>query len=57
MGGEPLLHPKLTEIIDATRKILPSTRILLFTNGILIDKLNPNVWEILKKNKNNNFSY
>ena len=36
MGGEPLLHPRLEEILARTRRFLPETDIMLVTNGILL---------------------
>ena len=36
MGGEPLLHPYLPEILTAARKEFPNTLIQLVTNGILL---------------------
>ena len=45
LGGEPLLHPNLKEILEIARYYLPSSRIVIVTNGLLLDKLSP---EILK---------
>ena len=36
MGGEPLLHPQLPEILKMSREILKNTRLTIFTNGILL---------------------
>ena len=36
LGGEPLLHPRLTEFFAITRKYFPSTPVQLTTNGILL---------------------
>ena len=36
MGGEPLLHSQLTEIIKVSRLYLKEARIELVTNGILL---------------------
>ena len=39
LGGEPLLHPQLSELVDTTRKILPNSRIIIVTNGLLSNTL------------------
>lgn len=51
LGGEPLLHPNLKEILEIARYYLPSSRIVIVTNGLLLDKLSP---EILKSMSENN---
>ena len=51
MGGEPLLHPKLNEIIKITRKILKHTEILIFTNAIELKNQPKIFWETMKKEK------
>lgn len=35
IGGEPLLHPRLPELIKLTRSYLPNTKITILSNGIL----------------------
>ena len=53
LGGEPLLHPRLSEIINVTRKNLSKTNIHIITNGILLTnekKLPVDFWETCKKN-------
>ena len=37
-GGEPLLHPRLTDIFSEVRKAWPDTTIRLITNGYLLNK-------------------
>jgi len=49
-GGEPLLHPKLLNILDITYKYFPKTDIELVTNGILLQKQTDDFWLSLKKN-------
>jgi FkbM family methyltransferase len=49
MGGEPLLHPKITEIFDIARKYF-CTKIQLVTNGILLASQPDEFWESCRKN-------
>jgi len=52
-GGEPLLHPKLIEIMNAVRKNFPSGEIIIITNGILLNKQPDEFWNACKKNRIN----
>lgn len=36
LGGEPLLHPHLSELIKITKAYLPNTNINIVTNGVLL---------------------
>jgi len=45
MGGEPLLHPQVTEFLDTTRNYFPLSRIFLVTNGLLIEKMSEHFWD------------
>ena len=38
-GGEPLLHPRLTDIFGEVKKAWPDTTIRLITNGYLLNKM------------------
>ncbi len=49
LGGEPLLHPRLTELMEITRKAFPVGRIRIVTNGILLPKMTDDFWESCKK--------
>jgi len=49
MGGEPLLHPQLNEILIATRLAFPKTLIHLVTNGILLLKQDEEFWRICRE--------
>jgi MoaA/NifB/PqqE/SkfB family radical SAM enzyme len=51
MGGEPLLHPDLLEILKAARKLFPATQIRLTTNGILLLQQNDEFWNVCRENK------
>ena len=51
LGGEPLLHPKVIELIDLARKYFDrTTRIVLVTNGILLSKQPDEFWTCAKRN-------
>jgi organic radical activating enzyme len=49
LGGEPLLHPNLCDIIAVVRRSKISSSICLVTNGILIHKLDPVIWQSLDR--------
>ena len=51
LGGEPLLHPKISDLIKISRDVLKNSRIIIVTNGLLIDRLNE---EILRTILDNN---
>jgi sulfatase maturation enzyme AslB (radical SAM superfamily) len=44
LGGEPLLHPRLTEVMDSTRRYFPLSKIDLVTNGLLLLKMSEQFW-------------
>lgn len=50
-GGEPLLHPKLETILDASRRCWSQTRLELLTNGLLLSKIRKEVLESILRNK------
>ena len=43
LGGEPLLHPNFSELLNISRRILPNTKIVVVSNGLLLDKLDEKV--------------
>lgn len=49
IGGEPLLHPQLKYFFQITRLNFPKTRIIVITNGILLNKQDNTFWEACKK--------
>ncbi len=51
MGGEPLLHRGLSEFLRITRSIFTESHIVIFTNGILLEKQSQEFWETCKENK------
>lgn len=50
LGGEPLLNPRLGELITRLRSFLPDTDIGIVTNGTLITRQNKKLFEIMKEN-------
>lgn len=49
MGGEPLLHPQITEIMRITRDAFPVGRIRIVTNGTLLPKMAEDFWEACRE--------
>ncbi|MBR3225301.1 MAG: 4Fe-4S cluster-binding domain-containing protein [Atopobiaceae bacterium] len=47
MGGEPLLHPRLADVIHATRMHLPQQHVILCTNGLLLKRMGDDFWHAL----------
>ena len=47
MGGEPLLHKDIAEIIRMTRRHLPTILIALCTNGLLLKRMGEDFWSAL----------
>ena len=47
MGGEPLLHPRLIEVMRMTRAYLPGENIALCTNGLLLKRMDNGFWDAL----------
>jgi MoaA/NifB/PqqE/SkfB family radical SAM enzyme len=51
LGGEPLLHPEVIQLIELTGKYFNrTTRICLYTNGILLSEQPPEFWKCAKEN-------
>jgi MoaA/NifB/PqqE/SkfB family radical SAM enzyme len=50
MGGEPLLHPHLTELFDISRRYFPKSPITCNTNGILLEQQNDDFWNNCSSN-------
>ena len=49
MGGEPLLHPQLKDILIYTRLFFPKTLIQLVTNGLLLLRQDEEFWRICRE--------
>ncbi len=45
LGGEPLLHPQLTEIIDIVKASGVSENIRIVTNGLLLHRMSDEFWQ------------
>lgn len=50
LGGEPLLHPRVSDFLEIARKHFPYAEIILYTNGLKIPQMKVNFWESCKKN-------
>ncbi|MDR2521130.1 MAG: hypothetical protein LBC72_01060, partial [Spirochaetaceae bacterium] len=48
-GGEPLLHPQISEIFGIAREYFPKTEIGFMTNGLLLLKMPETFWEKCKE--------
>jgi MoaA/NifB/PqqE/SkfB family radical SAM enzyme len=51
LGGEPLLHPDIIEILSTARLNFPFSKIDLVTNGLLLEKMSKEFFEACRKNK------
>lgn len=51
LGGEPLLHPNVTDFFEITRKYFPKNRIDILTNGLLLDSMDASFWKSMHKNR------
>ena len=50
LGGEPFLHPNILELLIISREILKNTKIVIVTNGLLIDKLSNEILQTIADN-------
>ncbi|RAX54202.1 hypothetical protein CCY99_04100 [Helicobacter sp. 16-1353] len=48
LGGEPLLHPELEQLLKIARENFPNTSIDLVTNAILLPKQKDSFWQTCK---------
>lgn len=49
-GGEPLLHPNISEFLDVSRKLLPNAKISVLTNGLLLIERLAELKDVFVKN-------
>lgn len=51
MGGEPLLHPDLNQIMECIRNNFPEAEVQIITNGILLLQQTKEFWSMCKENR------
>lgn len=51
MGGEPLMHPKLDELISIVRQYFSSVIIRIVSNGLLLPRMSESFWESCRQNE------
>jgi len=51
LGGEPLLHPRLADFTRVARKHFPKSRIYVFTNCLILPKMDESIWEAFAKER------
>lgn len=51
MGGEPLLHPRLEQVLREARRCFPATTIQVVTNGILLLKQTDSFWDACRRQR------
>ena len=49
MGGEPLLHPELPEVIRMSCDLLPKVGITLSSNGLLLKRMDESFWRAMRE--------
>jgi ABC-2 type transport system ATP-binding protein len=49
MGGEPLLHPELPEVLRLSRALLPKMGIALVSNGLLLKRMGEEFWRAMRE--------
>lgn len=48
-GGEPLLHPEITELLCITREFFPKSPVTILTNGVLLLKMQEKFWQVCRE--------
>lgn len=49
LGGEPLLYPDINKCMQLTREAFPKSRIIVLTNGLLINKMDKVFFEMCRQ--------
>lgn len=47
IGGEPLLHPRLLDFLEAGRELNIADRLMLVTNGVLLHRVDQRIYELI----------
>ncbi len=50
MGGEPLLHPNITDFIRSTKFLFPNSNVDIVSNGILLPTMTNEFWSTCSQN-------
>lgn len=50
MGGEPLLHPEIEQLVILAREAMPGVKLTLQTNGILLTSFADSFWKVCHEN-------
>ena len=50
LGGEPLLHPQVSDFLEITRTFFPHAEVILYTNGLKIPQMNEGFWRSCQRN-------
>ena len=51
LGGEPLLHPEISEFVKAAREVFSDSSVEIITNGILLPKMDDLFWTDCNENR------
>lgn len=51
LGGEPLIHPQITECLIKIRELFSNTNISIITNGLLLEKMEQNFYNACLEHK------
>ena len=51
LGGEPLLHPAITDFFNVARTLFPNIVIDIITNGLLLPRMNQAFFDAIKKHR------
>jgi len=51
LGGEPLLHPRVTEFLEIARRHFPRSQVKLMSNGVLVPRMPEEFWRAMHDNQ------
>ena len=49
LGGEPLLHPRLTDFLRIARRTFPKSMLCVATNGLLIPRMGDDLFSVMRE--------